>query len=628
MWALRRAPNHLKNPRFIIGYSQFAWPKLEVSSNHVEDKAVMFSESCEAICSMCPSMLRAYHTKHVSSNLFTGRRALSSQAGARSSGDEDDLEDGFSELETPASSGAIQEDSAENEMEDELFSEPGLSSDEDDTEESTPKELDSVDSETGSTGKRARSKRVSSELFKAIANAPGLSVASALDTWVKEGKEVSRQEISMAMLELRRRRMFGRALQLSEWLEANNELEFVERDYAARLDLIAKVRGLQKAENYIEKVPASFRGEVIYRTLLANCVVANNAKKAEEVFNKMKDLEFPVSAFSCNQLLLLYKRLDKKKIADVLLLMEKQNIKPSLFTYRILIDTKGMSNDMHGMDQILETMKAEGVQPDAYTLSILAKHYATAGLKEKAEAVLKEIEGENLRTNRGACRALLPLNAMLGKADEVGRVWKVCESNPRIEECMAAIEAWGKLKRIEEAEAVFDIMSKKWQKLSSKHYSALLKVYANNKMLTKGKDLLKRMADSGCRIGPLTWDAIVKLYVEVGEVEKADSVLNKASQHNQLKPMFNSFMIVMEQYVKRGDIHNSEKIFYRMRQAGYIARIKQFQALVQAYINAKAPAYGMRERIKADNIFPNKALAAQLTQIDPFKKTAVSDLLD
>ncbi|GFY84716.1 similar to PENTATRICOPEPTIDE REPEAT 596 [Actinidia rufa] len=248
--------------------------------------------------------------------------------------------------------------------------------------------------------------------------------------------------------------------------------------------------------------------------------------------------------------------------------------KPSLFTYRLLIDTKGQSNDIAGMDQIVETMKAEGIEPDLTTQATLARHYVSAGLKEKAE-----------------------------DADEVGRVWKVCESNPKVDECLAAIESWGKLNKVEEAEAVFDRMSNTWKKLSSKHYTALLKVYANHKLLAKGKNLVKRMGDSGCRIGPFTWDALVKLYVEAGEVEKADSILQKANQQNQMRPMFSSYMAIMDQYAKRGDIHNSEKMLHRMRQNGYMGRIRQFQALIQAYINAKVPAYGIRERMKADNIF-------------------------
>ncbi|GMH28322.1 hypothetical protein Nepgr_030165 [Nepenthes gracilis] len=91
---------------------------------------------------------------------------------------------------------------------------------------------------------------------------------------------------------------------------------------------------------------------------------------------------------------------------------------------------------------------------------------------------------------------------------------------------------------------------------------------------------------------------------------------------------FSSFLCIMEHYANRGDIHNSEKMFHRMRQAGYVSRARPYQTLLQAYINAKAPAYGIRERMKADNIFPNKSFAGQLAQVDAFRKTAVSDLLD
>ncbi|KAK4838293.1 hypothetical protein QYF36_012661 [Acer negundo] len=621
MWALRRASDPLRSPGFSLGTARACCAKLGISSKCVEDKAGIL-QSPQLIPDRGLHLLRFYHRTHDSSDFSAGRCGFASQAGAESSGEEDDLEDGFSELEIPDSAEAAKGNIAEDEKEDGSSSEDDLSGDE------MVDQLELSGSDTEASEKRSPTKRKFSDLFKAIVSSPHLPVHSVLDKWVKEGKGLSREEISSAMLNLRKRRMYGRALQLSEWLENSKRLDFDERDYASRLDLISKVRGLQKAEQYIQNIPKSFKGEVIYRTLLANCVMAVNVKKAEEVFNKMKDQKFPITTFAYNQLLLLYKRVDKKKIADVLELMEKENVKPSLFTYKILIGTKGQSNDITGMDEVVKEMKAAGIEPDISTQAILARYYVNGGLKEKAEAMLKEMEGGNLKENRWACRGLLPLYAELGQADEVRRVWKVCESSPRLEEFMAAIEAWGKLKDVEEAEAIFERMCSTWKKLTSKHYSALLRVYANNKMIAKGKDLVKRMADSGCRIGPLTWDLLVRLHVEAGEVEKAESILQKATQQSQLKPMFTSYIVIMEQYAKRGDIHNSEKMFHRMRQAGYVGRLRQFQCLVQAYIHAKAPAYGIRERMKADNIFPNKGLAAQLVHVDAFRKTAVSDLLD
>ncbi|KAL9319469.1 hypothetical protein ACSQ67_015986 [Phaseolus vulgaris] len=602
MWTLRRTSLRLRSQVLNAGPTRASSVNL-VPTTWVENETAMHQSreityarflAADVLCGMdCASR-----------NFAVGWRELSSQAGASSTKEDDGELEGGSNDESDADL-----------------------SDADENDEKLHDELELSDAETDPTKKKSPGRQTQSELFKAIVNAPGLSIDSALNKWVEQGKELSRKEIMLAVRNLRKRKMYGRAFQLFQWLESNKKLEFVESDYASKLDLIAKLRGHQKAEKYIESVPQSFRGELLYRTLLANCASQNNLVATERIFNKMKDLDLPLTSFTCNQLLMLYRKLDKKRIADVLLMMEKENVKPCLFTYRILVDTKGRSNDIAGMEQVLETMKAEGFEPDLQLQAILARHYTSAGLNEKAEAILKEIEGENLKQNQWACATLIRLYADLGKADEVERIWKVCESKPRVDDCLAAVEALGKLKKIEEAEAIFEMASKKW-KLNAKNCSVLLTIYANNKMLEKGKDLIKRMSDKGLEIGPLTWNALVKLYIQAGEVEKADSILQKAIQRYGLQPMFSTYMAILEQYAKRGDVHNSEKIFQGMRKSGYTSRLSQFQTLIQAYINAKVPAYGIRERMKADNIFPNKSVASQLLLVEAFKKNAISDLLD
>jgi hypothetical protein len=92
---------------------------------------------------------------------------------------------------------------------------------------------------------------------------------------------------------------------------------------------------------------------------LKDVVHVRDMRKAEALFKKMRDLEFPITVYACNQMITLYKKLDKKRVANILLLMEKENVKPSLLTYGLLIDIKGASNDIVGMEQLFETMKAE-----------------------------------------------------------------------------------------------------------------------------------------------------------------------------------------------------------------------------------------------------------------------------
>ena len=148
--------------------------------------------------------------------------------------------------------------------------------------------------------------------------------------------------------------------------------------------------------------------------------------------------------------------------SDILMLMEKENIKPSLFTYKLIIDLKGRSNDMSGIEMVLNEMKASGVEPDFATQTMVAKFYIDGGLTEKAEAIISEMEMEYIKDKRHAIRSLLHLYAALSKPGEVARIWKLC-TEPKLEDFMAAIEAWGKLGCIEQAEETFEAMLKTTQ---------------------------------------------------------------------------------------------------------------------------------------------------------------------
>nr|CAD1821994.1 unnamed protein product [Ananas comosus var. bracteatus] len=226
-----------------------------------------------------------------------------------------------------------------------------------------------------SISKKFEGKYLKPPLFKVIMEASWESLSTVLNIWVEEGNSLGRDEISVALHGLRKRQLYGKALQFVEWLETTKRLNFVDHDYAYHLDLIAKVHGVERPK-------------------------------------------------------------------DLLTMMEKENVKPSLFTYKLLIDLKGRSHDIAGMENIIETMKMNGVEPDVAARALVASHYIVGGLNDKAEKTLKEMEGEADSNNRNAFKSLLPLYAALGRADDVKRIWKLCEENPTLDEFSAVIEAW------------------------------------------------------------------------------------------------------------------------------------------------------------------------------------------
>ena len=415
-------------------------------------------------------------------------------------------------------------------------------------------------------------------------------------------------------------------MQFVEWIESRNLLKFEERDYACHLDLIARNSGIEKAQRYIARVPKPFRNEVLYETLLVNCVCVSDIQKAEKVFREIRDLSLPLTVSACNQMILLYKRIARNKVADILMLMEKENIKPSLFTYKLIIDLKGRSNDMSGIEMVLNEMKASGVEPDFATQTMVVKFYIDGGLTEKAEAIISEMEMEYIKDKRHAIRSLLHLYASLSKPGEVARIWKLC-TEPKLEDFMAAIEAWGKLGCIEQAEETFETMLKTTQKVSSRYYNAMLRVYAENKLMAKGKEFVERMSSDGCPNSPLTWDVLIKLYVNSGEVGKADSfLLNVTEQNPDRRPTYGSYIYLLMAYAEKGDIHNAERIFERLKMVGYPGRKPPYAVLLEAYVNAKVCPHGFRERMRADGVHPVKKVIEHLKFLEKLPKGGVPEL--
>uniref|UniRef100_A0A0E0JH51 PROP1-like PPR domain-containing protein n=1 Tax=Oryza punctata TaxID=4537 RepID=A0A0E0JH51_ORYPU len=573
MWALRRAGNPLR-VRAHQAFSARGCANLEVILNAEAKNVEEHHEGdCQKLdCCHQPKPLVCQSS--FSSGRFMWSRGFSSQAGASSGDKQDELEEGFSDLEVPPEAGEKDLDLTSDE-----------SSDEDSIDAIGLTELE-ADAKPEEPIKKSQS-----TLLKVLLESSRVDVAGAVKKWLNDGNTLDRSELFYVLLVLRKRKLYIKAFQLLEYVEESKLFDLGERDYASHVDLVAKLH--------------------------------------EQIFNKMKDLGFPISVFSCNQLLLLYKKVDKKKLGDVLTMMEKENVKPSLFTYKLLVDIKGFARDFEDMEKVIQAMQADGIEPDLLIQATIARHYIFGGYREKAEAILGQMEGDDISENRPACKFVLPLYAFLGKNADVERIWKVCKANARLPECMSAIEAFGKLGDIEKAEEIFENMFKTWKSLSSKYYNAMLKVYANKNLFDKGKELAKRMGDDGRRLGPSTLDSLVKLYLDAGEVEKADSILHKLSYKNKIKPMYTTYLMLLDSYSKKGDIHNAEKLFSKVRQMGYLGRIKQYQLLLEAYLNAKAPPYGFKERMKADDIFPNRAVASLLAATDPFnRKNAMSELLD
>ncbi|KAK9269477.1 hypothetical protein L1049_001252 [Liquidambar formosana] len=135
---------------------------------------------------------------------------------------------------------------------------------------------------------------------------PNLSVVPALDKWVEEGKKVRYFELQGIIRDLRSRKRYAHALQVSEWMNSKGLCPFSPGDRAVQLDLTGSVQGLDAAESYFNNLDDKDKCAKAYGALL-NCYIREGlVEKSVSHLQKMKEMGFASSPLTYNDLMCLY----------------------------------------------------------------------------------------------------------------------------------------------------------------------------------------------------------------------------------------------------------------------------------------------------------------------------------
>ncbi|KAF2286707.1 hypothetical protein GH714_023832 [Hevea brasiliensis] len=180
-------------------------------------------------------------------------------------------------------------------------------------------------------------------------------------------------------------------------------------DQAIHLDLVAKTRGITAAENYFIDLPETLKNHLTYGALL-NCYCKElMTEEAEALMEKMKELNLGLTSMSYNSLMTLYTKVGQpERIPAVIQEMKTKNIMPDSYTYNVWMRALAAVNDTSGAERVVEEMKRDGrVAADWTTYSNLASIYIDAGLHEKAEKALKELEKRNAHQDHYAFQFLI-----------------------------------------------------------------------------------------------------------------------------------------------------------------------------------------------------------------------------
>lgn len=400
---------------------------------------------------------------------------------------------------------------------------------------------------------------------------------SVLNQWEKEGKRLSKWELCRVVKELRKFGRYKFALEVYEWMNNREEkFRFTTSDTAIRLDLIAKVQGIESAEEYFFKLPDSSKDKRIYGALLNGYVHARMKEKAESLMEKMRERGYACQSLPYNVIMTLYMNLKKfDMVESVVSEMREKNIPLDICSYNIWLSSCGSQGSVEKMEQVVEEMKLDtAISPNWTVYSTMASLYIRLGLLEKAEECLKKVEGRITGRDRIPYHYLISLYGSIGKKKEVLRVWNIYKSTfasiPNLG-YHALISSLIRQDDIEGAEKFYE----EWLSVKSSYDprigNLLLGWYVRQGFSEKAEAFYDKMIEFGGNPNSTTWEIFAEGHIRERRISEAlaclkDAVLIDGSKSWRPRPTVVSS--ILEFCEQEGDLVNREALVGVLRQVG------------------------------------------------------------
>ncbi|CAM8876748.1 unnamed protein product [Rhodiola kirilowii] len=438
-----------------------------------------------------------------------------------------------------------------------------------------------------------------------------VAVRRQLNEFLKSRKRVYKWEIDDSIKKLRDRKIYYPALKLSEVMSHRGVNKTVN-DQAIHLDLVAKARGIEAAESYFIELTEVSKNHLTYGALL-NCYCKElMTEKAEALVEKMKELKIGMSSMPYNSLMTLYTKIGQpEKVPAIVQEMKASDVMFDVYSYNVWMRALAAVDDISGVERVIDEMKRDGrVTADWTTYSNLASIYVDAGLVQKAENALKELESRHDRKDITAFQFLITLYGRIGKLHEVYRVWRslrlAFKKTANIS-YLNMVQALVQLDDIPGAEKCF----REWESCCLTYdirvANALMKAYTSGGEFKKAEELKERVVKSGAKLNSKTWEIFMDYHVKVGEMKTAvDCVCNgisagKADGRKWL-PSSDAVSTLMKHFEQEKDVDGAESFLEILKKGTDSLGVEVFESLIRTYAAAERTSPMLRRRLKMEKV--------------------------
>lgn len=356
---------------------------------------------------------------------------------------------------------------------------------------------------------------------------------------------------------------------------------------AVQLDLIAKVHGVEQAENFFTSLDEQIIDIRVYAALL-NCYADGKLlEKAEATLEKIRKLN-KYSTLAYNTMLSLYSRMRMHdKLHSVVQEMKNRGIRFNEVTYNIRLNAYADS-DSKGMERLLMKMEVDPtVKVDFYSYVTAAKGYIKAGALDKASIVLKKAEHLVKPQDRLlAYGSLMTFYATMQKREEVYRLLDIIRSYGKLNyrSCVYIFTSLEKFDDLDSVKRILEVWEENTTYFDIRIPNLVISAFCKKGRVGEAESILNRLIETGKEPSAKTWSHMASGYYKSDRMAEAVEMTKKAflAPFPGWQPDFKIVAVCLEYLNKKGDADGVQEMVMLLEKCGSFS--VEFEDIIEKFI--------------------------------------------
>ena len=345
------------------------------------------------------------------------------------------------------------------------------------------------------------------------------------------------------------------AFRFFEWAEKQRNYSHSIRAYHSVIESLAKIRQYQIVWDLVNAMRK--RGMLNIETF---CIIMRKYARAQKVdeaiytFNVMEKYDMPPNLAAFNGLLsALCKSKNVRKAQEIFDSM-KDRFVPDSKTYSILIDGWGRAPNLPKAREIFREMVCVGCSPDIVTYGIMVDILCKAGRVDEAVEVVKDMDANNCRPTSFIYSVLVHTYGVENRIEDAIDTFLDMESKeikPDVVVYNALIGAFCKVNKFKNVHRVLQEMECNGVSPNSRTYNVIISSLISQGETDRAFRVFRQMIKS-CEPDADTYTMLIKMFCERNELEMALKIW-KYMKSKRFVPSMHTFSVLINGLCEKGN---------------------------------------------------------------------------